>query len=209
MLLDQTLRDYIDAAASDAPTPGGGSVSALAGALGSCMASMAANFTAGRKKYADVEEEVRAILGRLAEGRAALLQCAEEDEVAFAKVGAAYGMPRETEAETTARREAIQAALREAMDVPLRAMRAAKACLADCPRLAEIGNPNLVSDTGVAAVLAEAALRAAGLNVEVNLASLKDEALVAATRTELDELTRSAAALREEAVGTVRRRFGG
>ncbi len=209
MLLEKTLRAYVDEAASDAPTPGGGSVSALAGALATCMASMAANFTAGRKKYAEVEEEVRAILGRLAETRAELLRCAEDDEVAFGKVGAAYGMPRETEEEKAARREAIQAALREAMDVPLRAMRAARACLADCPRLAEIGNPNLVSDTGVAAVLAEASLRAAGLNVEVNLATLKDEALVAATRTELEGLTGSASTLMTEAVATVRRRFGG
>ena len=177
MLLDQTLRSTIDQAASDAPTPGGGSVSALAAALGSCMGSMAANFTAGKKKFAAVDAEARQILATLAEHREALLRCAEEDAVAFEAVNAAYRLPKETEQQKAARSAAIRKSLLESMEVPLRAVRAAVACLEPLPRLAAIGNPNLISDTGVAAILLEAGARAAHLNVLINLKGLADAAV--------------------------------
>lgn len=200
---DQTLMQYIDAAQSNAPTPGGGSVAALVGALGSCMASMAANFTAGKKKYAAVEDEVCATLDALAAAREELLRGMDEDAVAFAAIGSAYGMPKETDEEKTARKEAIQSALRSAMAVPVEVIRSAACALGGLPRLAAIGNPNLVSDTGVAAILLEACVRAARLNVLINASSLTDKALAEKTMNEVDALAANAATVMAETLQRV------
>lgn len=196
--LDTTIRSYIDVAASDAPVPGGGSVSGLAAALGSSMASMAANFTAGKKKFAEVEGEIQEILAALAAQRTVMLECMEEDAVVFAAIGKAYGLPKESDEEKEARKAAIQTALKDAMAVPLKLMGACLEALKPLPRLAEIGNPNLISDTGVAAALMEASTRTAYLNVLINLGSIRDETLAATTREETESILTATAALAAE-----------
>lgn len=198
MFLAMSIEAYLEQAQSGVEVPGGGSVSALAAALGSCMGSMAANFTAGRKKYAAVEEEVQSILATLAGGRAELKQCVEDDAQAFLKFNDVYAMPKDTDAEKVARDTAMQAALNGAMQPPLRTMRAGVKCLEVLPRLAQIGNKNLVSDTGVSALLLQAGVEGARLNVAVNLKFLKDELLVQRTQDEVDLLLRRAADLAEE-----------
>lgn len=191
------MQEYLDEAASNAPTPGGGSVSALAGALGTTMASMAANFTVGKKKYAEVEEEVKTLLAKLDAARAELLGVTQSDTEAYAGVGAAYGMPKATDEEKAARREGIQVALGAAMQPPLGAMRSCTAALRATRRLLDIANRNLITDVGVAALLLDGAARGAYLNVAVNLNGLKDEALVSKTEDEcarlLEECERLAA----------------
>ncbi len=184
MLLDLKLTEFLAQAASDAPTPGGGGIAALVGALGACMGEMAANFTVGRPKYAAVEAEVKILLAELSRERAALAAGLEADAAAFAAVDAAYGRPKATEAEKQARSQAIAEALRQALEPPRKVLHSALAACRQLPRLAEIGNPNLVSDTGVAAILCAAAAQAAELNVRINLAALKDEALAAAIQSE-------------------------
>lgn len=181
------IEKYVADAAAGIPAPGGGSVSALAGALGASMASMAANFTVGKKKFADVDAEARAILGRCEAGRNRLLELMDRDVAAYGTVSAAYGMPRDTAEQKAARAAAIQEALKVALAEPLEAFRECLALLCQLERLVEVANPNLISDVGVAAILIEAALRGAKINVEINLASLKDAAFVAATRKEVDE----------------------
>lgn len=203
MFMDQPLQTYLDKAASHDPTPGGGSVAALAGALGTCMGSMSANFTVGKKKYADVEDEVRAILDRLAACREALVKAMTDDAVAFDAVGAAYGMPKGSDEEKAARTEAIQTALAGAMAVPMAMIRDAVQALESLPRLAEVGNKNLVSDTGVAAVLLRACVQAAGLNVLINVTALADKALAESTRLEMDALIRQAEDLARRTLETV------
>lgn len=203
MSLTESLQSYIEQAAANTPAPGGGSVSALAAALGSCMASMAGNFTVGKKKFAAVEGEVRSILAALAQGRQELLDCMAEDATAFTAVGKAYKLPKNTAAEKEERRQAIQESLSKAMEVPLRTMRSALNCLETLPRLAETGNPNLISDTGVAAILLEAAIRAARLNVLINLASLTDPALVADKQAEVTSLISRADELCRKTLHTV------
>ena len=123
MYREGKLLAYLEDAASKKPAPGGGSVSALAGALAAAMGEMVANFTAGRKKYADVEAEVRAVLARLTECRADLLELMDADVVAYGAVDAAYSMPAETDAQRAARKLATDKALRAAMQAPLRTMR--------------------------------------------------------------------------------------
>lgn len=198
MLIQQPIEAYIQQAASGSETPGGGSVSALCGALASCMASMAAQFTAGKPKYAAFEEEIQNTLTTLATQRAILMKAVDGDAEAFDKIAAVYGMPKTTDGEKAARDAAMQAALQGGMAVPLEVMRACAAALACLPRLAEVGNKNLITDTGVAAILLDAACRAARLNVAINLKWMKDIALVEATRKEVDSLLERADRLSQE-----------
>lgn len=193
------LEKYVADAAAGLPAPGGGSVSSLAGALGAAMAAMAAHFTVGRKKFAAVEPEVRALLQQCDAGCRRLLELMDRDVEAYGTVSAAYGLPRDTDEQKAARTAAIQNALVVAMAEPLATFRQCRDLLRLLDRLVETANPNLISDVGVAAILLEAALRGAKINVEINLASLKDQALVNATRQEIDagaaEAARTAASV--------------
>lgn len=187
-MAELALREYVEALAGDAPAPGGGSAAALAGALAAASARMVGSFTIGRQKYADVEDEIRAHLAAIDAVRAEMLALVQADVDAFGAVGAAYGMPRETAEEKSARSAAIQEALRVAADVPLRLARACAELSRHLPALLAKGNRNLASDVGVGARLCIAACECAWLNVEVNLAALKDEQFVSATRAETEEL---------------------
>jgi len=181
------VEKYLADAAAGIPAPGGGSVSALAGALGASMACMAANFTVGKKKFAAVEPEARAILEACQTGCEALLELMDMDVEAYSVVSAAYGLPRDTEEQKASRAAAIQDALKVAIAAPLSAFRQCLGVVRRLGRLAQVANPNLISDVGVAAILLEAALRGAKINVEINLASLKDAAFVADVRGEIDD----------------------
>ena len=201
MFISGTIREYVDKASGGTPTPGGGSVSALAGALGVAMGCMSANFTIGKKKYRSVEPQVRAILVRLDAARERLLDLTEEDSRAYGKYSAAVSMPKDTDDEKRARAAAIQEATRGAMSVPLQVVEKCGEVLACLRELVNIANPNLITDVGVSAILAEAALRGAKLNVEINLAYLKDETLAADVRRKLENArTAGAEALAEVAV---------
>lgn len=185
MFIESTIREYIDMASSGTPTPGGGSVSALAGALGVTMACMASNFTVGKKKYRDVEPQVREILDNLKQSRENLLELTEEDSRAYDKFSKAMALPKGTDEEKKARSAAMQEAVAYAMDVPLEIVRECRDVLRVLTDLVNIANPNLVSDVGVAAILAEAALRGAKLNVEINLGYIKDEKKASSARKEI------------------------
>jgi len=197
------IEKYLADAASGKPAPGGGSVSALVGALAGAMSEMAANFTAGKRKFKDVQAEVSEKLERLALSRRDLLDLVDGDVAAYTGVGQAYGMPRDTDRQRADRQAAIQDALREALVVPLAIMRECAAISEVAQRLAQIANPNLLTDVGVSAILAEAACAAARLNVEVNLKLLRDKAFVAQVRPELDTLTQATAQGRESVSGAV------
>ena len=209
MYIDGSIREYIDDASSNKPAPGGGSVAALAGAAGLSMACMAANFTVGKKKYRDVERRVNEFLGKCAAERDELLGLMDADVQAYSKVSAAYGLPKGTPEEKKARTKAIQEALKVAMDAPLRAVRACREALRHVAELVDVANSNLISDVGVAAILTEAALRCAKINVEINLSFLKDEALVAATRQEIEDAAAEAGALARATVAKVAEAIGG
>ncbi len=181
MLIDKKVSNFLDELASNSPTPGGGSVAALAGALGAALISMVGNLTVGKKKYEDVEEAIKKIIGSSEKLRYELSQLIEEDVKVFNNFMATYKMPRETEDEKKMRTEKIQEALIEAARVPLRVAYKCMEILSLSKEVAEKGNVNLVSDAGVAALMAEAALESAILNVKINLKMIKDEKV----RTEL------------------------
>jgi formiminotetrahydrofolate cyclodeaminase len=205
---EQSIAAFMEALGSSAPAPGGGAASALAGALAAALAEMVARFTVGREKYRDVEERAAAILRKAEEARVALLALADDDERAFQEVSAAYRLPRATDEERAAREAAIQAALASAMQPPLRAVRAACAVVGLAAEIAEIGNGTVISDAGCAALLGEAAARAAALNVLANATLLRDAALAEGARAEVRALLAQAQAQRDQAHATTLRRMG-
>lgn len=208
MYIDEPLKKYLDEAASGASTPGGGSVAALAGALGAALTSMVCNFTVGKKKYKDVEAEVSQILSEAEELRGKLLELMVADTQVYGKVSAAYGMPKDTAEEKAARTEAIQDALKAAMGPPLEAAICCHKIMKLNEPLVEKGNTNLISDVGVAILLAESAMRSAIMNVEINLSFIKDEALCKETREKLRPLMTEAAELRTKIYQEVNKAIG-
>jgi glutamate formiminotransferase/formiminotetrahydrofolate cyclodeaminase len=165
----------MDELASNSPTPGGGSAAALAGALGAALISMVGNLTVGKKKYEDVEEDINKIISSSEKLRHELSQLIEEDVKVFNNFMATYKMPKETEDEKTIRAEKIQESLIKAAKVPLKTAYKCLDIMILSQEIAEKGNINVISDAGVAVLMAEAALESAILNVKINLRMIKDE----------------------------------
>ncbi len=187
--VDMSMWGFLDTLASGAPTPGGGGAAAVAGAMAAALISMVCNLTLGRQRYAAVADEMQTLLERAETVRSELQQLADEDVVAFTRLSAAYKLPRVTDADVATRRDAIQAALRRATDVPLRTARTAAAVLPLCAPVAERGNQAAVSDVGVAVLLAQAAVRSALLNVDINLRTLEDQLYAQQVRSDVAQLT--------------------
>jgi formiminotetrahydrofolate cyclodeaminase len=187
-LVKLTVEDFIGQLASDNPTPGGGSASALAGAMAAAMVEMACNLTVGREKFRDVEEQLKVVLERAHTLREQMLAAVDEDTEAYNGVSAAYKLPRSTDDEKAERIAAIQAALKQATEIPLRVAQAAM----ETSQLAMIAiqksNPNVASDARVARLLADAAREGAIANVEINLGSITDNDFVGRMKDELGGL---------------------
>ncbi len=196
MYIDEPLQKYLDETASGAPTPGGGSVSALAGALGAALTSMVCNFTVGKEKFKDVSAEVSQILSESEELRKKLMDLMIADTQVYGQVSAAYSMPRTTQEEKDKRTSAIQSASKSATQVPLEIALCCHKILKLNEPLIEKGNPNLISDVGVAILLAESALRSAVLNVEINLSYIKDNDFCAEIRNKLRPIIAESSELR-------------
>lgn len=176
MINDKTVRVFLDELASKASTPGGGSAAAIMGAMGAALISMVANLTVGKKNYEAVEGEIRSLLEKSEDLRARLMEMVKADVAVFNKVMGAYGLPRDTEEQKAARTDAIQAALKEATDVPLACAKLCAEVIQLSLPIAEKGNKGVISDAGVAVLAGYAALRSAALNVYINIGAIKDEA---------------------------------
>jgi formiminotetrahydrofolate cyclodeaminase len=202
-----SLEQFLAALASDAPTPGGGTAAAVAGAMGAALAEMVAQLTLSKEKYASAHESVRPIAeaGQLA--RAEFLSLARQDSEAYDQVVAARRMPKDTEAEKSARQRQIAVASRNATEVPMRTAQAAIRLLAALPELAEKGNPNAVSDVGAGALLLDACVEGALLNVGINLSGIEDATFVAEMQRETSVLQGESQRLRSQVVALVRKRF--
>lgn len=192
MLTSLPVTDYTAELASGKPAPGGGSAAGLAGALGAALGEMVANFTVGREQYAEVEQQVSAALERLTDLRAALLALTDADAEVYPEVRAAYRLPKDTDEQKAQRAAAIEDACKAAADVPRQIVLRCGETLEQLRVLLDKGNPNLVSDVGVAAKLALAGVHCAWLNVEINLGSLTDEQFVAQVRAQMQESVEAA-----------------
>jgi len=198
MLTEKPVTVFVDELASSAPAPGAGSAAALSGALGAALVSVVCNLTVGRKKYADVEPEMQAILEKSENLRHRLIDLLQADVQAYTAVSQAMKMPRATEEEKAARTEALQKALKGATEVPLQIAEACAEVISLCQPVAEKGNKNAVSDAGVAILVAEAGLRSAALNILINLGWIDDQRFTAEKQRQLDTLLEGKPALRDQ-----------
>ena len=206
--LDKTVAQFLDELASKAPVPGGGSVSALGGALAAGLVTMVCDLTIGKKQYLEVEGEVRAIREKAEEVRRHLQALIQADVEAYGRLAAAYKLPRETDDEQADRYAAIQQATMEATQVPLEIAEAAARALELAGPAAEKGSRLVVSDAGIAAILGEAAVHSALMNVKINLPTLEDEAFVAEVRRRMARVTKGLAERRAAILQVVEERLG-
>lgn len=183
-----SVKEFIDKVTGNDPVPGGGSVSALNGSLAASLAAMVANLTVGRKKYAEVNDEMEQISARMTEQSAKLLADVDRDAEAYDRVFAAFKLPKETDEEKAVRKEAIQRETKYAAEVPMEVARTASELLPMIDAAARRGNSNAVTDVTVAMMCARTAVIGALLNVRINLTSITDEAFVKTMTEEADRL---------------------
>ena len=185
------LGEWMDALASKAPVPGGGGASALGGALAAALGQMVANLTVGKKRYADAEEEMQQSLFALNILQMELMALAEKDEEVFAPLAQAYGMPTDTKEQQEEKERVMEERLLAASLVPIQMMEKASAVLDVVGLLEEKGSRMAVSDAGVAAQFARAAIAGAVMNVWINTRSMKN-------REKAEELNEKAGKLLDE-----------
>ena len=174
-LIDMQVKEYLKVLKSDAPAPGGGSVSALAGAQGVALFSMVADLTLGKEKYADDQEICRSAKERGASLYAELVESVDRDTEAFNLVSAAFKMPKETDEEKAARKQAIADGTLVATEVPFHTMELGYEGLMLAKSMIGRSNPNAASDLGVAILNRTGCIKGAWLNVKINLPGVKDE----------------------------------
>jgi len=209
MLSRMTLEQFAEALAAATPTPGGGSAAAQAGAMAASLIQMMCGLTAGRERYRAHDEAVRAIRARAEGLRKDLLALVDRDAQAYDEVVRALRLPKGTDAEKQARSEALERATLFAIETPLAIADACAALMGLASEMTYMGNPNAVSDVGVAALLAYAGLRGAVLNIRVNLKGVGDEARAGKLSERVRRLEVDSEKLREEALTAIYARTNG
>lgn len=202
---DSSGKAFIEAVASNQPTPGGGAVAALAGALAAALAQMVAGLTVGRKKYAEVNDQAMAVLQEAESLRRELSKAVTEDAQAFEQVMAVMRNKSLAEEE---RANAMEQATIGAAEVPLRVARLSAQAAQLAKQMAEVGNVNAATDAAAGGIMARAAVQVASLNVKTNAVTLRDQALAQSWRDELARLEAEVAALAEEITQIAARRGG-
>ncbi len=184
-LAELSLKEFLVSLSGDSPAPGGGSASALAGALGASLCAMVARLTLGKEKYRAAWKEMERLRDTADALSSRLLELVDEDSAAYNRVVAAFRIPKQAK---KAREEAIQSAFKEAASVPMETLRAV-AGLVDLVKTAlDQGNPNCLTDAGVSAQLVRAAANGAAYNVRINLPGIKDEDFKARLASEASQL---------------------
>jgi len=209
MYLERPLKDFINDTSSRTPAPGGGSVAALVGALGSSLLSMVGNFTTGKEKFKTVQKEIQEILRKLGEFTSKLCELIQEDISAYQNFSKVSSLPKITPEEKEKRKKLMQQALKKAAKPPFETCNLCFELLKIASKLVEIGNPRLISDVGVGAMLAEAALESAALNVEINLSYIKDQEFVKKKRDCLVSLLNEGKEIASEVVEKVKKQIIG
>lgn len=177
MELSQTIENYLDELSSNSPTPGGGNVSALCGVLASSLGTMVCNLTFGKKKYAEVENELTIVKNKLEVFKQNFLGLAQKDNGAFDKVMLAFKLPKETDEQKNYRSKAIESATIDAAMVPAEVVNSGKEMLPLLETIIAKGNQNSLSDAGVAVSLTKTAVEGAFLNIAINCASLSNQTI--------------------------------
>ena len=202
-LVDLTTKEFAHETSRESPAPGGGTIAAYMGALGAALGTMVANLSSHKPGWDDQWEKFSQWADRGQELMAELLHLVDEDTEAFNRIMTAFGLPKKTDEDKAARSQAIQEATLYAAQVPLHTMQASLRAFDICRAMAEEGNPNSVSDAGVGALAARAAVLGAGLNVKINAGSLKDRDMAGRLIAEADELIVKANAAEQEVMKIV------
>ena len=184
MFVDKTITEFMNELASNAPVPGGGGASALIGAVGVSLGDMVGELTTGKKKYADVEEDIQRLMRDAKEVKDEFLRLIDADAEAFAPLARAYGIPKDE----PGRDEIMEEALKNGAALPMDIMRTCGRALDIIEEFAEKGSRLAVSDAGCAAASCKAAMQAASLNVFINTKSMKDRSHAEALNAEADQL---------------------
>lgn len=198
MMLEQKTTEFLEVLSSANPVPGGGGASAAVGAFASALGMMVANLTVGKKKYADVEEEIKDIRGQLENLREELVALTDKDAEAFAPLARAYSLPKETEEQKQEKEKVMEKVLYDASLVPLQIMKTVYKVMELLKVLGEKGSKIAVSDVGVAILFARAALEGASLNIYINTKLLKCRETAEKLNRESDELIEKGRILQEE-----------
>ena len=203
LLADLTVKAFAEETSRESPAPGGGTVAAYMGALGAALGTMVANLSSHKAGWDERWKEFSTAADEGQEVMAELLRLVDEDTIAFNRIMAAFGLPKGTDEEKAVRTEAIQTATLYAAEVPLRTMKASMRAFPLCQRMATTGNPNSITDAGVGALAARAAVVGAGLNVKINASSLKDRSQAQALIDEADRLIGEANAAEQDILAIV------
>ena len=200
---NQTCGAFLDALASKAPTPGGGGASALVGALGTALCTMVGNYTVGKKKYAGVEEDVKALMAKAEDIRARLLALVDADAAAFEPLSRAYSIPKDD----PRRGEIMEQCLRDAAAAPMEILRLSCEAIDLHREMLDKGSVMMLSDVGTGVIFCWSALYGAFLNVKVNTKSMADRAYAEAMNREADQLVNQYWKIAEQVYEAVMGRF--
>ena len=199
----QTCGGFLDALASKAPVPGGGGASALVGAVGTALCTMVGNYTVGKKKYADVEEEVKALMAQAEDIRTRLLAQVDADAAAFEPLSKAYAIPKDD----PTRGEVMERCLRDAAAAPMEILRLSCQAIDLHRQMLDKGSVMMLSDVGTGVVFCQSALCGAALNVKVNTKSMADRTYAQAMNEEADALVARYGELARQVYDKVMGRF--
>jgi glutamate formiminotransferase/formiminotetrahydrofolate cyclodeaminase len=207
-LIDLSLSDFADETASESPAPGGGSIAAYVGSLGVSLATMVANLSSHKVGWDDRWEEFSQWAEKGQQFKDQLMKLVDEDTQAFNQIMAAFGLPKNNEEEKAIRTSAIQAATKNAIDIPFKVMSIAYESMQVIKVMAEIGNPNSVSDAGVGALCSRAAVLGAFMNVRINAVDYQDKTYTASILQKGQEIEADAIQLEKEILAMVDQKIG-
>ncbi|MBM4235285.1 MAG: cyclodeaminase/cyclohydrolase family protein [Firmicutes bacterium] len=206
-MAEKSSAHFIEVLASKAPVPGGGGAAAMGGAIGMALSNMVGNLTVGKKKYADVEDEVKQLL---AEGSAiieALKDLVDRDAQVFEPLSKAYGLPKDTPEQAAHKEKVMEECSIEACSVPLEIMRKAYAGIKIHERMGQIGSRLAISDVGCGVVFLKAALISGQLNVMINLGAIKNEKFLKETTAEMKQLVEEGSRLADQTLSDVMKKL--
>lgn len=203
----QSCADFVERLASKEPVPGGGGAAAFVGAIGMALGNMVGSLTLGKKKYADVQEDILALKAKAEQLQNELLSLVARDAAVFEPLSKAYGLPKETEEQKAEKARVMEAALREACSVPLEIMEQCAAAIALHQEFAAKGTAIAISDVGCGVACCKAALQAASLNVFINTKSMTNRAYADEVNAKANKLLRTYTALADEIYAQVAARL--
>ena len=206
-MAEKSSAHFIEVLASKAPVPGGGGAAAMGGAIGMALSNMVGNLTVGKKKYADVEDEVKKLL---AEGSAiieALKDLVDQDAQVFEPLSKAYGLPKDTPEQAAHKEKVMEECSIEACSVPLEIMRKSYAGIKIHERMGQIGSRLALSDVGCGVVFLKAALISGQLNVMINLGAIKNEIFLKETTAEMKQLVEEGSHLADQTLTDVMKKL--